>query len=260
MTREAPPLPRPSRLYTRIRRAATIAHMPKSQAKTFRATLERLRSNLGWVIVRIPFDVKKTWGSARPKVRGEVNAAVFRTSVFPEKNGHAFLLINKQLQKDAGIVEGISANFKIEPDTEPRQVKIPAELNRIFAESKRLRKWFESLNYSYRNYIASWIGEPKSAASRERRADQIAVRLMETMEAERELPPLIKTAFARNPLAREGWTRMTPRQRRGELMGIFYYRTPEARQRRLLKTIEMAKNVADRKWEARDPGLAAAID
>jgi uncharacterized protein YdeI (YjbR/CyaY-like superfamily) len=232
--------------------------MPKSQAKNFRGTLERLRGNLGWIIVRIPFDVKKTWGSARPKVRGEVNGAVFRTSVFPEKDGRAFLLINKQLQKDAGIVEGITATFKIELDTAPREVEIPAELNGIFAESKRLKKWFESLSYSYRRWIADWIAEPKSAASRERRADQIAERLMETMEAERELPPLIKTAFERNAVAREGWRRMTARQRRGELMAIFYYRTPEARQRRLQKVLEFAKNVATRKLDESD--LADAID
>src|SRR5689334_7027265 len=195
-----------------------VATMPNSQAKTFRGTLERLRGNLGWVIVRIPFDVKKTWGSARPKVRGQVNGAAFRTSVFPEKDGRSFLLINKQLQKDAGIIEGITATFKLEPDTEPREVKIPVEMNQIFSESKRLKKWFESLTYSYHRWIADWIIETKSASSRERRADQIAERLMETMEAERELPPLIKIAFERNPVAREGWSRMTPRQRRGELM------------------------------------------
>lgn len=234
--------------------------MPSSEAKTFRGTLERLRGNLAWVIVRIPFDVKKTWGSARPRVRGEVNGAAFRTSVFPEGDGRSFLLINKRLQKTAGIIQGTSATFKIEPDTASREVKIPAELNQIFAQSKRLKKWFEGLNYSYRNYIASWIVEPKSAASRKRRADQIAERLMETMEAERELPPLIKTAFDRHPIAREGWARMTPRQRRGELMGVFYYRTPEARQRRLQKMLAMANAVATRKFDQSDPELAEAID
>lgn len=234
--------------------------MPNSQAKIFRGTLERLRGNLGWVIVRIPFDVKKTWGSARPKVRGEVNGAVFRTSVFPEKEGRSFLLINKQVQKNAGIIEGVTATFKIEPDTAPREIKVPAELNRIFAESKRLKKWFESLNYSYRNYIASWIAEPKSAASRERRADQIAERMLETMEAERELPPLIRTAFDRNALARDGWARMTPRQRRGELMAVFYYRTPDARQRRLQKLLDMATSAAKRELRGSDPDLVDAID
>jgi uncharacterized protein YdeI (YjbR/CyaY-like superfamily) len=109
-----------------------------------------------------------------------------------------------------------------------------------------MRTFFESLTFSYRNAISTWISEPKSAASRRRRAEQIAERLLETMEAEQELPPLIQTAFARNSMAREGWSRMTPRQRRGELMAIFYYRNPESRARRLQKTLDMAKQVAER--------------
>lgn len=215
--------------------------------KSFRATLEHLRSGLGWVIVRIPFDVKKTWGGSRVKVRGEVNGATFRTSVFPQKDGAAFLLINKQLQKAAGIVAGSTAEFHVELDNAPREVEIPVELARILSQSKRLQKWFDSLSYSYRLWISRWIQEPKSSQSRKRRADQIGERIMETMEAERELPPLIQLALERNSMAREGWKLMTQRQRRGELMAVFYYRTPEARARRLEKTLEFAKSVAQRR-------------
>lgn len=218
-----------------------------AEAKSFRGTLEHLRSGLGWVIVRIPFDVKKTWGGSRVKVRGEVNGATFRTSVFPQKDGGAFLLINKQLQKAARIVAGSTAEFHVELDRAPREVQVPLELARILAQSKRLQKWFDSLSYSYRLWISRWIAEPKGVESRKRRADQIAERIMETMEAERELPPLIRLALERSPVAREGWSLMTPRQRRGELMAVFYYRTPEARTRRLEKTLEFAKGVATRK-------------
>jgi len=218
-----------------------------SKPKSFRATLEHLRSGLGWVIVRIPFDVKKTWGGARVKVRGEVNGATFRTSVFPEKDGGAFLLINKQLQKAARIMAGSTAEFHVELDTAPREVEVPVELARILSESKRLKKWFDSLSYSYRVWISRWIAEPKGSQSRKRRADQIGERIMETMEAERELPPLIKLALDGNSTAREGWKLMTERQRRGELMAVFYYRTPEARARRLAKTLEFAKTVSARR-------------
>ncbi|HWC17180.1 MAG TPA: YdeI/OmpD-associated family protein [Terriglobales bacterium] len=218
-----------------------------SKRKSFRGTLEHLRSGLGWVIVRIPFDVKKTWGGSRVKVRGEVNGATFRTSVFPQKDGSSFLLINKQVQKAAGIVAGSTAQFHVELDTAPREVQVPVELTRILAQSKRLQKWFDSLSYSFRQFISRWVAEPKSVASRERRADQMAERMMETMEAERELPPLIRLAFERSSLAREGWDLMTPRQRRGELLAVFYYRTPEARARRLQKTLELAKSAAARK-------------
>ena len=222
--------------------------MPKTnpKPKSFRGTLERLQSGLGWVIVRIPFDVKRTWGGSRIKVKGEVNGATFRTSLFPQKNGSHFLLINKQLQKAAAIRPGSTAQFRLDIDTAPRVATVPQELDRIFQQSKRLKKWFDSLSYSYRYEMSRRILQPKSHESRKRRAEQIAELLLETMEAERELPPLIKTALDQNPAAREGWKHMTPTQRRGQLMGIFYYRTPEARVRRMRKALEIAMSVAER--------------
>jgi hypothetical protein len=227
--------------------------MPKQKSRSFRATLEHLDSALGWVIARVPFDVRETWGSARVKVRGEVNGASFRTTLFPQRDGTHFLLVNKKLQKSARILPGSSAEFYLEPDTAPRTISIPAELEGIFKQSRRLKSWFENLSYSYQKWISDWVSEPKGTDSRRRRAEQIAERMLETMEAERELPPLIQTAFANNRLAQRGWQTMTPRQRRGELMAIFYYRTPDARTRRLHKTLQIAAAVAQRSMGASGP-------
>ena len=220
--------------------------MAPPKAKTFRATLEHLRGNLGWVIIRIPFDVKKTWSNARIKVKGEVNGVAFRTSLFPQKSGEHFLLVNKKVQTAARIRAGSSAQFRLEPDTAPRVASVAPELEKIFRQSRKLKAWHDELTYSYRAYISSWITEPKSASSRVRRADQLAERMMETMEAEHELPPLVRAAFAQNAKARRGWESMTPKQRRSELFAIFYYRTPDSRARRLQKTIEAAQLVAER--------------
>ena len=221
--------------------------MAASKPKIFGATLERLRSNLGWVIVRLPFDVKKTWGTGRLKVYGEVNGVNFRTSVFPQKDGGHFILVNNKIQKAARIFLGTTAEFRLELDTNPRVVTVPSAFEFLLKQGKKMRAFFESLPFSYRNAISTWISEPKSTASRRRRAEQVAERLLETMEAEQELPPLIQTAFAQNAVAREGWLRMTPRQRRGELLAIFYYRNPESRARRLQKTLEFAKQAAEKK-------------
>jgi hypothetical protein len=67
------------------------------------------------------------------------------------------------------------------------------------------------------------------------------------MEAERELPPMIQLAFARNPQAREGWEHMSPTRRRGELLSIFHYRTPESQARRLAKVVADAAALAEKK-------------
>ena len=67
------------------------------------------------------------------------------------------------------------------------------------------------------------------------------------MDAERELPGFIRTAFARDGRAWEGWKRMSASHRRAHLLGIFYYRNPAARDRRVAKTIADARTYADRK-------------
>jgi uncharacterized protein YdeI (YjbR/CyaY-like superfamily) len=221
---------------------------PKQVSKSFEATLERLRSNLGWVVIRIPFNVQKIWGTRGMfRVKGEINGFAFRTSLFPTRKGEHFLLVNKKMQAGAHATEGTTAEFLLEPDTEERVVTLPAELNRILAEDRSLRRWFETLNYSIRKWLVDSIAQPKSAAARVRRAEQVGEQLFSVMEAERELPPALRLAFTRDPRALEGWNLMTPRYRRGSLFAIFYYRSPEARDRRIEKVVAEAVALAEKK-------------
>ena len=88
------------------------------------------------------------------------------------------------------------------------------------------------------------------AASRQRRAEQIAEWLLAAIDAERELPPALCRAFAENPRAYEGWQLMTPSKKRGNLLAIFYYRSPGARERRVEKVMADAAALAERKRES----------
>src|ERR1700674_4799730 len=216
-------------------------------AKRFDARLERLRSRLNWVIVRMPFDAAKVWGMrGLIKVKGEINGFAFRTSLFPTREGWHFLLVNKRMQKGSRAVEGSVARFQIELDSEERTITVPNELKRILSQDRSLRRWYDGLNHSTRSDIAKWITEPKSAEARGRRAEQIAERLLAVMDAERELPPILQVAFARHPRAREGWDRIYVSRRRGHLFGIFYYRTPDARARRIDKMLDDANALAEK--------------
>jgi uncharacterized protein YdeI (YjbR/CyaY-like superfamily) len=217
-------------------------------SKSFEATLERLRSNLGWVVIRIPFNVQKTWGTRGMfRVKGEINGFAFRTSLFPTRKGEHFLLVNKKMQAGAHAFEGSTAEFLLEPDTEERVITIPTEFKRILAEDRTFRRWFDALSYSIRKWISDWIVQPKSAASRLRRAEQVAEQLFSAMEAERELPPALQLAFTHDPRALEGWNLMPPSHRRAQLIAIFYYRSPDARARRLEKVIAEAIARAEKK-------------
>jgi len=230
--------------------------MPKATAKSFNAPLERMPGNLGWVIIRVPLDVHKVWGKrGQLKVKGEIRPAgskaagfAFRTSLFPTGKGTHFMMVNKQMQSGAGVRAGMTAHFRMEPDREERVVSVPGEMERALKESKRLQKYYDSLNYSTRREIAKWIGQAKQAETRRRRAEQLAVRLMETMEAERgDLPPVLRLALDRNPQARAGWERMSPSHRRAHLFGITYYRNPESRARRVAKAVEMMVEYAEKR-------------
>ncbi|PYU40147.1 MAG: hypothetical protein DMG54_24490 [Acidobacteria bacterium] len=220
----------------------------KPVAKSFQAALERMPSNLGWVIVRIPLDVPKVWGTrGMLKVKGEINGFAFRTSLFPTGKGYHYLLVNKRMQAGAGARPGMVARFHLQPDTEKRVAIVPRELQRILNEERSFRRWFEQLNHSTRKWITDWVMQVKSPEARGRRAEQVAEQLLATMEAERELPPILKLAFARDPRAYTGWQRMSPSHRRGHLLAIFHYRSPDARDRRIAKLLEDALTFAERK-------------
>ena len=223
---------------------------PKSKpvAKSFKATLERIPSRLNWVIIRIPFDVSKIWGTrAKVRVKGEINGFAFRSSVFPTSKGYHCMLVKRSMQTGANAAPGETAQFRLLPDTAKRVAIVPAELNRILNEDRSFRRWFDQLSFSMRKWICDWVTNVKSPEARVRRAEQVAEQLLSTMEAELDLPPILKRAFASDPRAYQGWQSMTPLQRRGHLLGIFYYRSPEARDRRIAKMLEDALAHAGRK-------------
>jgi uncharacterized protein YdeI (YjbR/CyaY-like superfamily) len=219
-----------------------------SVARSFSGSLERLRSALNWVIVRIPFDVAATWGAGgRLKVKGEINGFPFRTSLFPGRDGSHFVLVNKRMQKGAQAQLGSTVDVRLERDTDERVIEIPIEFKHALSEERALLHWFSKLSYSTRKWITQWVTDAKSSEARRRRSQQAAEQLLSTMEAEQELPPMIRAAFARHPQAHAGWRQMSPGRRRGWLLAIFHCRTPESRARRLGQAMEEAATLAEKK-------------
>jgi uncharacterized protein YdeI (YjbR/CyaY-like superfamily) len=223
--------------------------MAAPKAKTFRARLELVQDYMNWTVVRVPFDVAKTWPEMqRRRVKGTLNEVSFRTSLLRiEKGGLDCIVVYKKMQREARVKPDDEVTIRIEPDLEERQVVLPEEFARIIKGERELRKWFEkSLSPSDRKWIGLFIGQAKSAETRERRAEQMAERLMLTMEGEVETPPLLRRAFQQHPQAEQGWKAMTAVQRRRQLLGIFYYRTPESQEKRVGQMIEEAMAVAER--------------
>lgn len=216
--------------------------------KRFRATLESLPGGLGWVVARVPFDVTKTWKKmVRLRVKVEAGGEVFRTSLFADStHGGHFVLVNKKMQKAAGARLGGMMDLALEPDLEERETAAPTELEKIFKKEKALAKWYAKLSDSMRRDIARTIQEVKSTEAKQRRVEQMAERMLLAMEGEKVLPPILEVAFRKHPRAKEGWTKMTEIQRRGHLLGVFHYQSPEAREKRAGKVVEDCLKMAEK--------------
>jgi uncharacterized protein YdeI (YjbR/CyaY-like superfamily) len=156
------------------------------------------------------------------------------------------------MQAGAKARAGEKVRIWLEPDLEEREILLPTELELELNADRRLRRWFDGLSDSMRREIGKWADEPKSAESRIKRASRMAERLMQAMEGEEDPPPVLQAAFQRHPQARSGWQALTPAQRRNHLLGIFYYETPEARERRAAKAVEDALKAARRKGGSAD--------
>lgn len=222
--------------------------MSDFKPKSFWAPLERTGTSLNWVIARVPADLKKAWpGWRNRRVRGRLNGFEFRTSLFPGSGGVGHtLLVNKKMQAGAKVRPGDRVKIQLEPDLDERPFEMPDELEAVLKEDRRMRNWFGALSPSMRKGLANWVTEPRGAATRRTRAERLAERLMLAMEGELEPPPILRAAFQRQPLARTGWLAMTRTQRRNHLLGIFYYQTAEARERRASLAMEEALRVAQR--------------
>lgn len=220
-----------------------------AKTKTFKAVLEPDGTRLQWTVVRVPFDIAKAWPERRGRrVKGTVNGFAFRTTLFPDPKGSGLiLLVNKKMQAGAGAHKGDRVEVAMEPDLEERETVVPPELLRLLRQAPGLTAWFRKLSDSNQREIGKWVLQPASEESRQKRAEQMAERLMNAMDGERIVPPILRALFAQHPEAETGWKGMTDTQRRGHLLGIFYYQGVEARERRALQAVEEAVRAAKKK-------------
>jgi uncharacterized protein YdeI (YjbR/CyaY-like superfamily) len=212
-----------------------------SMHQRFRALLETAGSGPRFVIARLPFVPGKVWKNHPGKrVMGTINGLAFRATLFGSAAKGYGLVVNKTLQKCAHAYPGKMAEFVLEPDLERPTATVPPELAKLLKQDRLLARWFETLSLHMRKYFCDSVRQPKSPEARRRRAEKFAECMMLAMEGEETLPPVLQVAFREAPLARKGWEAMTKIQRRNHLLGIFYYQSPEARERRAQKVIDEA--------------------
>jgi uncharacterized protein YdeI (YjbR/CyaY-like superfamily) len=232
----------------RLARSVYADRVRTQRTQKFRGLLEPDGTSLKWTIMRVPFDPIEVWPKRnRLRVCGTINGFAFRTSLFRARDGSHILLVNKKMQKEGRVRQGGVAEVVLEPDLEERSVGTPPELEKLLRQDRGLRKFYDKLSDSYRESFADRVTQVKSPEAKRARAEHLAEMMLLAMEGEITPPPVLEAAFLRQPKARAGWRAMTPVQRRGHLLGIFYYQGPEARQKRTQKAVDEAVRIAAKK-------------
>jgi len=153
--------------------ATTVKRAAKGMEKRqrFRALLET-RGGTEATAFTVPFDVQKVFGTrARVPVRGTINGAPFRGSIFP-MGGRHFMVVNRKLREAAGVGGGETVAVTMERDTEPRVVTPPEDFARALKANRDALAAWEGLSYTHRREFAEHVADAKRPETRQRRIEK----------------------------------------------------------------------------------------
>jgi Bacteriocin-protection, YdeI or OmpD-Associated/Domain of unknown function (DUF1905) len=152
--------------------AASESSNAKSAIKRFRAVVKRKEG--GEVCsINLPFDVEQTFGArGRVPVRGTLNGAPFRSSVFRMGGDCHFMVVNRQLREAAGVRGGETVPVTMERDTEARVVNPPADLARALKANRDAQAAWDKLSYTHKKEHARAVEEAKKPETRRRRIEK----------------------------------------------------------------------------------------
>jgi len=130
-------------------------------------------------------------------------------------------------------------------------MEMPPLLVEAFDGDDELLQWVGTLLESWQRWIAKHIMEPVSDEAKQRRAEAWAERLLQTMEAERELPPLLARRLRATRDAAAGWEQMGRNRRLNHLLTIFGARSEAATETQVVRWLDacVAKAKAKRRGQ-----------
>ena len=151
--------------------AATKKAATKSTVKRFRAVVER-REGGEVCSINLPFDVEKTFGGRnRVPVRGTINGAPFRSSVFRMGGDCHFMVVNRRLREAAGVTGGETVPVRMERDDAPRTVTPPADFARALKANREAKATWDKLSFTHQREHVEHIEGAKKPETRQRRIE-----------------------------------------------------------------------------------------
>ena len=130
----------------------------------FRAVIEDAGG--GGAFVTIPFDVEKTFGKKRVKIKATIEGESYRGTLVRMGSPNHMLLVLKEIREKIGKSFGDEVVVELEEDLEPRQVDVPADLQQALQANPKAQDFFNRLSYSHQREYVRWVTEAKRDQTR----------------------------------------------------------------------------------------------
>jgi len=116
--------------------------------------------------IEVPDDVVAALGpSRRPAVRVTIGAHTYRTTV-ASMGGRFLVPLSAENRAAAGVTAGDEVDVGIEPDHEPREVAVPADLAAALGQDPAAQARFDQLAYTHRKEWVRWVEDARKAETR----------------------------------------------------------------------------------------------
>lgn len=120
----------------------------------------------GGAFVEVPFDVEKTFGAKRPKVKADIEGVIYRGILTRMGTDFHMLIILKNIREKIGKTFDDKIKITVELDTEPRVLELPKELVKELKKDKVAKTFFDKLSYTHQREYVMWINEAKKEETR----------------------------------------------------------------------------------------------
>src|SRR4030042_3107293 len=141
-----------------------------TQKYIFRAVIEDAGG--GGSYVNIPFDVEKTFGKKRVKIKASIEGEPYRGTLVRMGEPQHMLPVLKEIRERIGKNFGDEIESEIEEDLEPRQVELPQDLKQALEAEPTAYDFFNRLSYTHQKEYVNWINEAKRDETHLKRIQQ----------------------------------------------------------------------------------------
>jgi hypothetical protein len=137
----------------------------------------------GGAYVTVPFDVEKTFGKKKVKIKASIDGEPYRGTLVRMGGPQHLLLVLKEIRTKIGKTFGDKVEVELEEDLEPRQVEIPPDLQAALEKDPQAQQLFSRLSYTHQKEYVNWVVEAKREQTRETRVQQTLKMLKEGKNA-----------------------------------------------------------------------------